>query len=321
MAEIGDLFAERGAPRPGPPLVPEHDSGLELGARLLRSDVLHLAGDLGERNDQSAIAYAALQQASSFIRDAFDAAGLSTTLDAVESDRAVFNVIGERPGMMRPRQIVLVGAHYDTAAGAPDADDNATGVAALLGLARTLGRLQSPKTLRLVAFANEALPHTRMPTMGSLQYAAACRTRGERIEAMLSLDGLGFPGTSAQERRSPFRQVLVPQLRPDQLLFVGNLASRDLTKQAVRAFRRHSGIEARVLYLPSSMPGVKPSDHWSFWQKGYRAVMVTDRAFLHQRRRRPADLAVDADYEYLSMVTKGIVGVVRDLGLMSLQTW
>src|SRR5438045_1570863 len=150
----------------------------------LQTDVQKLAGEIGERNLPR---YPALLAAADFIEQSFVAAGLQPRRDTYEiRGRACHNIEHQIVG--RSADVVLIGAHYDSVFGAPGANDNATGVAAVLALARRFAAQHPEKTLRFVAFVNEEPPYFQTAEMGSLVYAGRCKQRGDRIVAMISLE-------------------------------------------------------------------------------------------------------------------------------------
>lgn len=283
-------------------------------ADALRADVVALVGDGRERSQR---VDGTLDRAADHIVDALGSAGYPVQRLGYASDQArVVNVEATLAGQGDAASIVVVGAHYDTAAGAPGADDNASGVAAMLAIARALARerFTPSRTLRFVAFANEEPPFFWNEEMGSLVYAKACKAKGERIAAMLSLETLGY---FSDERGSQKYPPVVSWFYPDRgdfIGFVGNTSSRSLVRASVGAFRRHARFPSEGAALPGFVAGVGWSDHWSFWQQGYPAVMVTDTApfrnpHYHQASDRPETL----DYDRLSRVTDGLVAVVKEL--------
>ncbi|HEY5900388.1 MAG TPA: M28 family peptidase [Burkholderiales bacterium] len=203
---------------------------------------------------------------------------------------------------------VVVGAHYDTVPGSPGADDNASGVAALIELAR----MGLPA--RFIAFANEELPYFRTGEMGSQVWARAARERGDEVRAMLSLEMLGCysdaPGSQAYP--TPF-SWLYPD-RADFIAFVGDLGARDLVRRSIRYFRQSARFPSEGLAGPARIEGVTRSDHWSFRVQGYQAIMVTDTAFnryphYHQATDTPEKL----DYLRMARVTLGLAAVIKEL--------
>jgi len=222
------------------------------------------------------------------------------------------NVILELPGAS-PR-VVVVGAHYDSAPGTPGANDNASGVAAGLVLAQRLAGRRFVHTLRFVFFANEEPPYFQNPGMGSLAHARASAQRQDALVAMLALESLGYYSDTPGSQRYP---ALVSALYPDRgnfIAFVGNLSSRRLTRRAIGTFRRFASVPSEGGALPAWIPGVGWSDHWSFWQQGYPALMVTDTAvyrdpYYHDPGDRPGHL----DYAVFSRVVLGLEQVIAEL--------
>lgn len=302
----------------GGPLPPLTDGQRRLAAELER-DVRVLAGEIGDRSTLSAQG-----EAIHFLESSLREAGLvpsfhefskPITFDVL--DRA--NVIAEIRGSSRAGEIVVVGAHFDTVRGSPGANDNASGVAALLAIARRLAGSKPARTLRLIAFTGEEPPCFQTDDMGSLVYARACKTNGERIVAMLSLETLGCysdaPGS--QEYPIPLLKLAYPS-RGNFVAFVGNVASRQLVREAIGAFREATAFPSEGAALPGWIPGVGWSDQWSFWQQGYPAIMVTDTAlFRDPNYHRHSDTPEKLDYERLARVVEGLTRVVARYGLVA----
>ena len=224
------------------------------------------------------------------------------------------NVEVEVPGGARAHEIVVIGAHYDSAMGATGANDNGSGVAALLELARILRQSKPARTLRFVAFANEEAPFYRSDAMGSWQYARRCRTRSENIVAMISLETIGYYSDRPATQRYPFPLSLFYPSTGNFIAFVSNLSSRGLLHGAIASFRRHASFPSEGVAAPAFIPGVDWSDHWSFWHEGYPALMVTDTAlyrypYYHTREDTPDKV----NYEALARVVKGLEAMLLDL--------
>jgi hypothetical protein len=278
----------------------------------LRRHVAALAGRIGERNVWRPEAMAA---AAGYIRKTLEGAGYGVNLQAFPSHGLTLNNIeAVLPGYGAADEIIVVGAHYDTVADCPGANDNASGVAAMLELARLLAGSTLPRTVRFVAFANEEAPFFYGNEMGSNLYAMRAQAQGERIEAMLSLETLGYysdePGT--QKYPFPFRWFY-----PDTgnfVGFVGNLSSRSLVRRAVGAYRASTAFPSEGVAAPSGIEGIHWSDHWSFWQAGYPAIMVTDTApFRYPHYHGTTDTPQKLDYTGLARVTGGLAEVVAVL--------
>jgi hypothetical protein len=218
-------------------------------------------------------------------------------------------------GMSDPA-VVVVGAHYDSVRGSPGANDNATGVAGVLELARLLrdraGKGRS--RIRLVFFVNEEPPYFRTEAMGSLRYARDLAARHERVTAMFSLETLGFYSDAPGSQKYPAPFGLVFPDRGNFVSFVGTLGSRRLVQRSMRAFRAHTAFPSIGGVAPAAIPGIAWSDHWSFVQHGFQAVMITDTAlFRYPHYHLPTDTPDKVDAESLARVVKGIESVIREV--------
>jgi Zn-dependent M28 family amino/carboxypeptidase len=282
----------------------------------LRAHVTALAATIGERNVGE---FDALTRARHYVQAELERSRAGATAHAelrTESlgaaGSSAENIILELPGTSG--SVVLVGAHYDSAQGTPGANDNASGTAAALVLAERLAGRRFEHTLRFVLFANEEAPYFQNDGMGSLHHARASALRGEPITAMLSLESIGFYSDAPGTQRYPgVLRVLYPD-RGNFVAFVGNLSSRALTRQALAAFRRAATVPSEGGALPSWIPGVGWSDHWSFWQEGYPALMVTDTAvFRDPHYHQPDDVPQNLDYGVMSRVVLGLEPVIVEL--------
>lgn len=296
--------------RPSISVVPAPSETL---AAELRRDVVALC-DIGER---STMVPEGLAAGADFIERELAAAGYRVERHTyrVERDDVVSaNLIVEIPGRTKPGEIVVIGAHYDSVTGTVGADDNASGVAALLALARRFARATPERTLRFVAFANEEPPHFHTQDMGSWQYAKRCHDRGERIKAMVSLETIGY---YSDERGSQHHPAPVSAFYPDTgnfIAFASDLGSHPLNSRCVRAFRARTKFPVETAALPEMVTGVGWSDHWSFWQFNWPAIMVSDTApFRNPHYHEPSDLPPTLDYARFAQVVEGLTGVVEDL--------
>ena len=211
--------------------------------------------------------------------------------------------------------VIVIGAHYDSAQGTPGANDNASGVAAVLELARLLRDLDSNgKRIRFVLFVNEEPPYFGTEAMGSLNYARALSERSERVVAMYSLETIGFYSSEPKSQRYPAPFGLLFPDRGDFVAFVGLMGSRALVRKTVGSFRSHTAFPSIGGVAPGSVPGIAWSDHWAFAQEGFPALMITDTAlFRYPHYHRPSDTPDKVDGENLARVVKGIERVIRDL--------
>ncbi|HUJ86390.1 MAG TPA: M28 family peptidase [Burkholderiales bacterium] len=281
-------------------------------AERLRRHVEWLAGGIGERNVWRPDALAA---AAAYIKGEFDALGLEVGAQryhVLDVDCENLEVV--LTGRSSPGEIVLAGAHYDTVRGSPGADDNASGVAALIEIARALRGARLARTVKLVAFVNEEPPFFYWGEMGSKVYARAARRRGDDIRVMLSLEMLGcYDDAPDSQAYPPLLKWFYPA-RGNFIAFVSNLASRRALREVVGAFRAHSDFPAERLAAPALVPGVAWSDQLSFWRAGYRAVMVTDTAFYRNRHYHSAtDTPARLRYPEMARVVEGLAATVAAL--------
>jgi hypothetical protein len=268
----------------------------------LRDDVYALAGTIGERNLLTPEAYA---DAAKFIEDAFRGMGYAPRVDAAG------NVEAEIRG---GDDIVVIGAHYDTVPGSPGADDNASGIAALLAIARRFAREKTARTLRFVAFANEEPPYFATEQMGSWIYAKRCHERHERVVAMMSIEAIGYYSDAEGSQQYPAMLEAVYPTTANFIAFASNLGSRALLQRCVDVFRRHAAIPCEGGALPEDIPGIAWSDQWSFWRFGYEAIMVTDTAlFRNPHYHERSDLPDTLDYARLARTVDGLIAVVGEL--------
>jgi Zn-dependent M28 family amino/carboxypeptidase len=277
----------------------------------LETDVQHLAGEIGERNISH---YPQLDAAAEFIERSFSNASLQPRRQTYElQGRACHNLEVEIRGA-RPH-VIVVGAHYDSVSGSPGANDNASGVAALLALARRFAVKPMGQTLRFVAFVNEEPPYFQTEQMGSLVYAKRCKARGDEISAMISLETIGYFSDvpRSQVYPSPGLGVFYPTTG-NFIGFVGNLPSRALVRRTIGLFREQKKIPAEGAALPSFVSGVGWSDHWSFWQCGYPAIMVTDTApFRYPYYHMSSDTPAKLDYDRFALVVSGMEKVIAEM--------
>jgi hypothetical protein len=211
--------------------------------------------------------------------------------------------------------VIVVGAHYDSVSGSPGANDNASGAAAVIELARLLRDLDTVggKRIRLVLFVNEEPPYFRTEAMGSLRYARALAQRNERVVAMYSLETIGFYSSDPGSQVYPAPFGLMFPDRGDFVAFVGMMGSRALVRETMRSFRTHTSFPTIGGVAPDFIPGIGWSDHWAFAEQGFPAVMITDTApFRYPHYHQPSDTPDKVDAEKVARVVKGIERVVRD---------
>jgi hypothetical protein len=257
--------------------------------------------------------YESLQRTAAYIDEEFSQAGYVPRRQVFEVEgRRVANIEAERRGSRRPDRVLVIGAHYDSVADSPGANDNASGVAVILELARLNATLAPPVTVRFVAFVNEEPPYFMTAEMGSWRYAADAAARGDNIVAMISLETIGYYSDEAGSQRYPFPFGLVFPNRGNFLAMVSNVRSVGALRRAAKAFRSATCLPLIASPAPSAVPGVAWSDHWSFWKHGYRALMLTDTAlYRYPHYHSNSDTADRLDYERMARVVTGCDAIIQ----------
>jgi Zn-dependent M28 family amino/carboxypeptidase len=293
---------------PLPPLTKEQRG---LGEEL-RTYVHQLAGVIGERN---LFRYKQLVAAAEYIRTTLASFGYEVRRHRYQvSGQTCENLEAEVRGTDKPEDILLIGAHYDSVQGSPGANDNATGVAAMLALARAAAKTRPSCTVRFVAFTNEEPPFFQSRHMGSLVYAQRSHERGEKIVLMLSLETIGYYSDEPESQAYPFPFSFFYPSTANFIAFVSNMENAPWVRQLLAAFRRHAQFPSEGGALWEWIPGVAWSDHWSFWKEGYPAVMMTDTApnrypYYHTK----ADTSDKVDFAQMARVVSGLQRVFDDV--------
>lgn len=261
---------------------------------------------------------AALEAAATYIENQIRRMGLEPQSQWFETAGVrVRNLFVILPGSDAAAPHIVIGAHYDSAPGTPGADDNASGVAALLEIARALKArpaTDARATVHLVFFTNEEPPYFRSQQMGSYHYAESLVKSRTPVQAMMSLEMLGYYCDTPGCQRYPFPFSVVFPERGNFVGFVGNIASRELVRNVVGRFRQGAAIASEGVTAPTFVTGVDFSDQLWFWHFGMPAVMVTDTSFMryaHYHRR--TDTPEQLDYQRMALVVEGLVPVIADL--------
>ena len=209
---------------------------------------------------------------------------------------------------------LVIGAHYDSAYDAPGANDNGTGVAGLIELARMLGDLRGKAAmrLRLVFFVNEEPPYFQTAHMGSLVYATLLKRTGEKVRGMFALETIGFYTDRPHSQHYPFPLDMLYPDKGNFIAFAGMTSSRGLVRKTVGAFRAAAPFPSVGGSAPGFLQGIDWSDHWSFAQVGIPALMITDTALFRYRfYHTTGDTPDKVDYDRLARVVTGLEHVIR----------
>ena len=255
-----------------------------------------------------------LLQAQNYIRETFDQAGLQVEEQGYDYfEKPVANLIARPPEQSDGEGYFLIGAHYDSVPMTPGADDNASAVAVLLELARRMR--QPPIPLRFAAFTLEEPPAFATRDQGSRVYARRAAARGEPILGAIVLEMVGYTC-----ERQDYPLALGWAGYPKEGNFIGIVAdwrSRKLGRTVLRGLRRNPRLPAESLTVPLRgwiLPATRLSDHASFWDRGWPALMVTDTAFFrnpnyHTPRDRPETL----DYRFMAELVLGLELAITEL--------
>jgi Zn-dependent M28 family amino/carboxypeptidase len=280
----------------------------------LRKTVAFLAGSIGERNFRQT---EKLLHAAEYIEQRLSSCGCEAKRETFTyRGKEYCNVFAEVPGRSTLEDgILVIGAHYDTVTGSPGADDNASGVAGLLELARLVSQRPFTRTSRFVAFSLEEPPVFMTSRMGSHVHAKGLRSEGKAVFGMISLEMLGYylNEKGSQIYPSSLFRLFYPD-RGDFISFVGNLSSRSFTLAVKRAFQEACSFPVESLNAPALIPGVDFSDHRSFWKFGYSAFMITDTAFYRNPNyHSEGDTMETLDYPKMAELTTGLYTALSSL--------
>ena len=271
--------------------------------------VEHLSVKVGDRHLWKEFS---LDRSADYIESVLDGYGYGVWKQTYSCyGKGVSNLIAEKKGT--GEEVVIIGAHYDTVPGTPGADDNASGVAGLLELAKLNRETSNKKTLVFVAFANEEPPCFGSYNMGSMVYARHLRAQQTPVEVMVSLEMIGFfrPET-IQSYPIPAMSLFYPKTG-DYIGVAGNFHSSRYVSFIKKGIRKHSRINSRSLTAPEFFGGINLSDNYSFWRHGYRAVMVTDTSFFRNKNyHQEQDTIGTLNFDSMAEVVRGLYGTLLE---------
>ncbi len=272
-----------------------------------------LSDKIGERT-----AYRAenLAKAADYIRAEFEAAGLTVTEQSYEYfGHRVANLIASPPDAAWSSAHYVLGAHSDTVPGTPGADDNASGVAVLLEIARLLAADPPPIPVRLAAFTLEEPPAFMTRLQGSRVFARELARRDERVLGAIILEMVGF--TSARQDYPPVLRWAGYPSEGNYIGIVRNRRSRRFSQTILRGFDRNPELPVETLTVPFNgwvLPAARLSDHASFWDRGWPAVMVTDTAFFRNPHYHSGTDSIETlDTAFMAELVKSLAFAVEEL--------
>jgi Zn-dependent M28 family amino/carboxypeptidase len=262
-----------------------------------------------------------LEKTAAYIQAQFEAFGLAVERETYRyQDLEVGNVIAHLKTPPDSKGHYILGAHYDTVAGTVGADDNASAVAVMLETARTIQTLARGDDINpeitFVAFALEEPPTYGTRYMGSRVFAAKAKRKGLSIDGMICLEMVGYACRRPGCQHYPFPlQFMGYPKEGDFIGIVGNVNSRGFTRKLRNSFQRNPDLPVVSLTVPFNgwiMPAIRLSDHASFWDKGYPAVMLTDTAFFRNPHYHlPSDTMETLNVAYMAELVRNLVDFFR----------
>jgi Zn-dependent M28 family amino/carboxypeptidase len=256
--------------------------------------------------------YPKLEQAARYITDEFVKVGLDVKEESFQWGGGSYkNIVAEKKGGTFPGKVFIVGAHYDTVPGTPGADDNASGVAVLLEIARNIQSVSLEGTVRLIAFTLEEYNF-----VGSARYVEILKKEKEEILGMISLEMVGFTGP-----RQNYPPYLDPKYYPntgDFIALIANEGSKKLLEKVCHSFKTHiPELPLEFLVVPGNgekMEEVRLSDHSTFWDEGFPALLVTDTSFMRNPNYHlPSDAIETLNFEFMQKVATGVFYSIVEL--------
>jgi hypothetical protein len=272
------------------------------------------------------VAPEALERAADYVAAHFDALGYEPEEHRFpDNGRHFRNVIATRRGLCNPLERVVLLAHYDTVAGSPGADDNASGVAVMLEVATLLAQFRFERTIQFIGVTLEENEREYDPgsgTRGSLALAAHARENGWNVEGIVVLESVAYAGDKAVQTVPPGVPIPVPEVG-NFIAVVGNERSKELVSGFSQAIERQRiDLPHVCLAVPGNgetVPDSRRSDHAPFWDKGYRAIMVTDTTnFRNPHYHQPTDTMGTLNLDFAAKVCSATTSLVVDMArLMS----
>jgi Zn-dependent M28 family amino/carboxypeptidase len=276
----------------------------------LKEHVEKLGGKIGIRNNPIT-----LQMSLNYITDRLKSSGYVVKEQKYAVDTmSLRNIEAEKKGSEKPEEIIILGAHYDTVNCSPGSDDNGSGVASVLELARLFADKNPKRTIRFVLFASEEPPYFRSHDMGSYHYAKKCKALKENIKGVLILETLGYYTEEPNSQTYPLSYLPGYPDKGNFITFVSNLNSQKLLKKCMSAFRSSTDFPSVGVSVPEWITGVDWSDQMYFWKNNIQAVMITDTAlYRNPYYHEPTDAAETLNYPYFARVVGGLETVVAAL--------
>jgi hypothetical protein len=287
---------------------------IEKTRERLNEHLRTLTVDIGERSVRSP---ENLKKTEEYIHSFYKDLGLPARIEPYDYyDLGVANIVAEISLGSNPSHQYLVGAHYDSVSGTVGADDNASAIAVQLETARNLkallGREELDLAVKFVSFALEEPPVYDTRFMGSRVYAAKARKEKEKIDGMICLEMVGYACNEPGCQHYPFPLMFFGYPKVGNFIgIVANFKSGRFMKSLLNQFQKNQELPVVKLSVPLNgwiLPSVRLSDHASFWDKGFKAVMVTDSAFFRNPYyHTSSDTMEKLDYRYMAELVESLL--------------
>ena len=255
-----------------------------------------------------------LERAAEYIGATFAAAGVESSFQTFEVKGQTYRNVVALVGPDTAERIV-VGAHYDAAGPGVGADDNASGVAGLLEVARLLRSQDLPMRVELVAYTLEEPPYFRSHAMGSFVHADGLKKSGTAVRAMISLEMIGAFSDAPGSQQYPISLMeLMYPTKGNFIAVVGALGQAGFVRRVKRAMSASAALPVWSINAPRAIPGIDFSDHFNYWDAGFNAVMVTDTSFYRNSNYHEAtDTPETLDYSRMASVVEQVLGAILAL--------
>lgn len=283
-------------------------SKLTSDATRLRSHVVMLSDTLFPRNSGE---LTNLNRCADYVAGEFRVAGATVEFQTFTVDEKQYrNVIGRFGGTNEAA--LIVGAHYDSCGMTPGADDNASGVAALIELACLIGTNRLTKPVELVAYTLEEPPYFKTPYMGSAIHAKSLVAQGRQVRGVIVLEMVGYFSDAPGSQSYPAPLGLYYPGQGNFIAIVGCAGQGDFIKSAKSSMNGSTPLKVCSVRGIAGMPGIDLSDHLNYWNCGFKAIVITDTAFFRNRTyHRSTDTVAQLDYTRLGYVTVAVYEALK----------
>lgn len=278
----------------------------------LKQHVKYIATEIGERHVRKPLA---LHRTADYIRQEWTAMGYEVKQQKfITRGVKCENLEITMQGQYNPDEYILICAHYDSSKDCPGANNNATGVAAMLELSRFFSNNNPGCSIRFVALANENPNYYGTEKSGSWHYARQADQRNDNIRTAITLESLGYYSNDKNSQLYPFLMGMFHPKRGNFLAMSSNFGSMTAMYKFAKYFRKHSNFRLETMVLQNLIPTVKWRNSSSFWLNGFPAFTVSDTAeYRYPFYNSSRDTSEKIDYQCLTFVTQGLMRAMTEL--------